>query len=418
MLSFCNLLVVLVVWTAASTAWLAAGSSAIQPAPPPASPKTRTASALHPQSKGKISYTNNLSSRGASPLSKLPVEMFTATYMLHLGPPPLAMVYGQFRDFEMKCHDQLRQSPDIDRATGVDVRSSFALHRLRTAAVALARAHGATSAQPYFLPDDLFGGINVWRSLMLRIPTRTGDAHRAIPADMGLLRLPRNITDLLDPTKFSFEDSTLDSWFRAHDYVFPLPPMQFGEDDTQYYGRLLRTQAKTAGKQRLTKRQTERLLIEAMVDLGDLGRGILAETPELREVVPSLCMLLEDLVGQSHFVQVIKDVNYYAYTSPVIYFLACGVEEQAYNVIRVAQLVMSVDIVIYAMRTRQPGVLQKIFELAKECLEQWSLTWGSLLEYIESKLTSPGYLQSLTPDAEAGYKMLEQNIRDYAQNHA
>jgi len=113
MLSFRNLLVVLVAWTATSAVWLADGSGAMLPKPTYATLPDGPAAAQPQQPQKEISPASIPSSPDALPLSRLSDDLLYTAYLLHPWPNVLAAVSGQFRDSlnKFRTHDYAFRTP-------------------------------------------------------------------------------------------------------------------------------------------------------------------------------------------------------------------------------------------------------------------------------------------------------------------
>jgi len=113
MISFRNLLIVLVAWTAASPARLADGSGADQTTPTSATSQGGTTAAQPLQPQKEISPANIPSSPDASPLGGLSDDLLYTAYLLHPWPNELAAVSGQLRDSlnKFRTHDYVFRTP-------------------------------------------------------------------------------------------------------------------------------------------------------------------------------------------------------------------------------------------------------------------------------------------------------------------
>jgi len=113
MISFRNLLIVLVAWTAASPAWLADGSGGDQPTATSATSQGGTTPAQPQQPQKEISPANIPSSLDVSPLGRLSDDLLYTAYLLHPWPNVLAAVSGQLRDSlnKFRTHDYVFRTP-------------------------------------------------------------------------------------------------------------------------------------------------------------------------------------------------------------------------------------------------------------------------------------------------------------------
>jgi len=124
MISFRILIVTLVVWTAASPAWLADGSR-IRNKWNRIWGTRETHLAPDPQFQREIAPTRSPSSLGASPLRNLPAHLFYAVPLLHPWPNELAAVSGQFRDNVDSSRDRGRIIRALRPASGIDSYQHF-----------------------------------------------------------------------------------------------------------------------------------------------------------------------------------------------------------------------------------------------------------------------------------------------------
>jgi len=124
MISFRILIVTLVVWTAASPAWLADGSR-IRNKWNRIWGTRETHLAPDPQFQKEIAPTRSPSSLGASPLRNLPAHLFYAVPLLHPWPNELAAVSGQFRDNVDSSRDRGRIIRALQPASGIDSYQHF-----------------------------------------------------------------------------------------------------------------------------------------------------------------------------------------------------------------------------------------------------------------------------------------------------
>jgi len=105
------------------------------------------------------------------------------------------------------------------------------------------------------------------------------------------------------------------------------------------------------------------------------------EEPDIQcAPLPNLVMFLEDLMGQSNFVEVIKK-DHTQSTSPLFHFLANGGEEPVYKMIRVAELNISIKLILYAVLSGQPDVLRKLLALTHKCPDKVTFKESELQSY-------------------------------------
>jgi len=110
-------------------------------------------------------------------------------------------------------------------------------------------------------------------------------------------------------------------------------------------------------------------------------------------------MLLDDLMGQSNFVEVIKRLHASPDTSPLRSFLAFGGEEQAYKMIVVAKLSNNDGLMFWTAKSLRPEVLTKVCELAVAA-EMPDSKWSELKDRI-SRMLQDEYKQLVTDKTES-----------------
>jgi len=310
------------------------------------------------------------------------------SFMEETHPQPNAQAVASRQVGDPEVHDedllaQLKKSPDSNEASNPEMAVMFALHVLLKAGFELAQAHDATPDRPYFLPDGLLGGPQFWTSLMAPTKARNEKVNLEKLEKLKLMRLPRSITDELDPDALFFQDATLQAWFGIHDYILPLSPRKGKETPAAYYERILVDEIKTTGKRRLNEEQTEDLLRQAAFCF--LKPAQLLSIPCAPKQY--LITFLEDLMGQSNFQNAMQVVHKDDTSlSPICPFLEHGGEEPAYQMISDANLKIDKTVVFCALDSHRPEVLRKVLELAHYPKEKKHDTIPKLRQYIYQDL--------------------------------
>jgi len=208
-----------------------------------------------------------------------------------------------------------------------------------------------------------------------------GEVNSQRLKELMLMRLPRSMTDALDPAVSYFQDPTLSAWFAAHDYVFPTPQLKRRQSEYEQFEIFIHDR-QSLRKYRFTEEQI-RLFISF------LGGQ---ETP--KKIRPDeAAVAIPDLMDQPKFsnaMTLVNDLEEYDLYLRTRFLLANYPKELAYKIILLGSLPIDQSHIQAAVTSNRPEVLRGLCPLPEAKPEQWAVNWDGFDEWLASYYQSSG----------------------------